>query len=311
MGAAIPGLLMFAVFLACVASMIRDGLWSNAVKFINVMTAALLATSLFEGFAGFLENRISSLSYVWDFVSIWLIFVTLLVLFRLATGAVSQTKVRFKRPVDWAGGGLFACLTGWVMVCFTLASLHTAPLSRSFFDGGFQSGPTAKMLLVGPDRLWLGFTQMVSRNSLAGVLETREFDPKSDFIPKYAARRKQFERFPGVMAKRVPMLNAFRYLRRAVETAKGKGQMLTMAEAKSQALRIEPSRTIDDLTELEDGTVEGPTIWIYGPVANGDGRNFKLFVVFNPNGRLVDAYLAWELHPGSYVKDEASSLRGS
>jgi len=292
---------MFAVFLACVASMIRDGLWSNAVKFINVMTAALLATSLFEGFAGFLENKISSsLGYLWDFVSIWLIFVILLVLFRLATGAVSRTKVRFKRPVDWAGGSLFACLTGWVMVCFTLASLHTAPLTRSFFDGGFQPEPTAKMLFVGPDRLWLGFTQMVSRGSLAGVLETREFDSEADFIPKYAARRKQFERCPGVMAKRAPMLNAFRYLR----------LNMTMDEAKSRALRIEPGRTIKDLTELEDGTLEGPTIWIYGPVANGDGRNFKLFVEFNPNGRLVDAYLAWELHPGNYVKDKASSLRG-
>ena len=109
MGSALLGFAMFAVFLACVASMVRDGLWSNAVKFINVMSAALLATSLYENLARGLENGVnSSLTYVWDFVSIWLLFVIFLVLFRLATGFVSKTKVRFKKPVDWAGGGVFA-----------------------------------------------------------------------------------------------------------------------------------------------------------------------------------------------------------
>jgi hypothetical protein len=92
------------------------------------------------------------------------------------------------------------------MVCFTMVTLHTAPLSRNFLFGGFKSSTSEKMILgLAPDRQWLGFVQKESMGafSQSATPEERErekyvFDPHGEFMPKYATRRANLE---GNLAK--------------------------------------------------------------------------------------------------------------
>ena len=121
-----------------------------------------------------------------------------MVVLRLATDFVSKVKMRFPSIVDTIGGLLLSAWTGWVMVCFLLMTLHTAPLARNFAGEYFQ--PETRMFLdLAPDRQWLGFTQKMSLGSYCrsgtekGVNEKTVFDANAQFMPKYASRRASLE----------------------------------------------------------------------------------------------------------------------
>jgi len=109
---------------------------------------------------------------------------------------VSKFKIKFPKTIELAGNYGFAALTGWVLVCFTTMTLHTAPLAKDFAFGGFKpESPTFFGLY--PDRLWLGFVQKMSYGELSSG---REFDPAGDLMFRYAERRAQFERNNGLTA---------------------------------------------------------------------------------------------------------------
>ena len=108
---------------------------------------------------------------------------------------MSKTRVRFKKPVEQFGRVIAGALTGWVVVCFFLFSLHTAPLGRTSFGGAFQKDPTSSNFFLSPDRLWLGFMQSRSEGPLA-TSPPNPFDPNSEFILKYGERRHRFEDLP-------------------------------------------------------------------------------------------------------------------
>jgi len=200
-------LLLLVVFFAVVAMLVREGLWSNAIMFFNVITAAMLATNYYETLANWIERKDwgRSFTFLLDFLSLWVIFSVVLVVLRLATDKISRVKVRFKLPVEWSGGIFFALWVAWLMVCFTAFSFHTAPLARNFLFGSFQPEPDSKMFFgLAPDRQWLAWMHTMSDyGSLAGNRPegdktTNVFDPNTDFILRYAARRKQYENLPDV-----------------------------------------------------------------------------------------------------------------
>lgn len=198
----------------CVLCLFRQGMWGNAIRLINVVTAALLATNFWEPLARLIE-KISfcrGLTYFWDFLCLWGLFGLFLLIFRLITDRLSRKKVRFHPIADHIGSGFFALWVGWVLVCFTMFTLHTAPLARNFFNGGFD--PEKKMFINGPDRQWLGFVQRVSRGPFCRSLSKNEvsggrygerpddsesekkravFDRNGAFLPKYATRRAKLE----------------------------------------------------------------------------------------------------------------------
>jgi len=205
-------LLMFLIFVACVAVLYTEGMWGNAICLINVTTAALLATNFFEPVAAWLEGMGPTYSYVWDFLALWGLFAVFMTLLRLGTDLLSRVRVRFLKIADRIGSTFFACWVGWVMVCFTMMTLHAAPLARNFLGGAFR--PEQRMFLMGlaPDRRWLGFVQKQSRGAFCRSVgedddldvrpgwktqwtedETRTFDPRSEFMPKYATRRANLE----------------------------------------------------------------------------------------------------------------------
>ncbi|NUQ62884.1 MAG: CvpA family protein [Pirellulales bacterium] len=178
-------LLLFLVLFASMALLYNEGMWSNAVRLVNVVTAGLVAMNFFEPLARALEGMNSTFTYFWDFISLWGIFAVTMVVFRYLTGFASRVKVRFLKIADQIGSVVFALWVGWVLVAFTLTTFHTAPLARNFMFGGFRPGE--KMFLgMAPDQQWLGFTQQVSKGSFSrGVV----FDPNGRFIANYAERR--------------------------------------------------------------------------------------------------------------------------
>jgi hypothetical protein len=186
--------LMFLILFACVAMCYADGLWSNAVRLINVVTAGLLATNFFEPLADWLDGMQPTYTYFWDFLSLWGLFFLIMGVMRLLTDSVSKVKVRFLKIVDRIGSGAFALWIGWVMVCFTLMTLHTAPLSRNFMFEGFQTGNENRMILgLAPDRQWLSFMSRMAQGAFCRS-ELNDFDPNATFLPKYAQRRSNLEK---------------------------------------------------------------------------------------------------------------------
>lgn len=196
---------LVVLFLVCLSMMWNEGMWSNAITTVNTIFAGLLATNYFEPVAHWLEGQLPSYTYLIDFISIWLVFSLSFVLLRAFTDTLSKSRVRFKLPVEQTGRIAFAALTGWIMICFTCATLHTAPLARTAFKGGFIESPQSNVFLgFAPDRMWLGFVQSCSLGALsqadASVAASRAtdqgkrvFDPKGEFILKYGERRNRID----------------------------------------------------------------------------------------------------------------------
>ncbi len=187
-------IVLFVVFFVCVAMMWNEGMWSNALTVINVTFAAMVATNIYEPLADWLNGQAPSYTYLVDYLSLWTIFVVTIGILRYVTDNLSRYRVRFKMPLEHTGRILFAAWTGWVIICFTCFSLHTAPLARSPFRESFQRQPQSNNFMgLAPDRLWLGFMQSRSEGALS-TSEPRVFDPRSEFILKYGARRARLQR---------------------------------------------------------------------------------------------------------------------
>ncbi len=202
-------ILFLLIFTGCLAALYTEGMWGNAIRLINVVTAALLATNYWEPAARWLEGFsefLATCTYFCDFLALWGLFVVFMVVFRLITDTLSRVKVRFLKIADRIGSVVFAVWIGWVMVCFTAMSLHMAPMGRNFFFGGFVPEQRAERFLC-PEMKWLGFMQKQSRGALCRTAKkediqrepawendkTRTFDPRGEFMPKYATRRAKLE----------------------------------------------------------------------------------------------------------------------
>lgn len=187
-------ILLFLIFIGVFASLFTQGLWSNTITLVNVITAGLVATNYFEPVAQFLDRQEPSFTYVWDLFALWILFGVTMVILRSATDYMSKVKVRFFRPLEAAGGYLMAVWVGWIVLCFTTMTLHTAPLARHFLFDAFQRQPDSKMFFgLAPDRVWLAWVHLESRGALSRFRGTAAFDPRGDFILRYSNRRGEFE----------------------------------------------------------------------------------------------------------------------
>ena len=188
------GVIILAV---CVGFLCRDGLWSNAIRLVNVVFAGLLAMNFYEWLATWLTNYGAEFhTYVafWDFLALWTCFIAFMVLFRTVTDAVSKVRVRFLKIVDQAGGAVLSLCIGWIMVGFTLVSLHAAPLAQYPLLGSFQPQSSMFFGMFAPDREWLGFTRYQSSGPYCRAVEQDcSFPP--NFIEKQLERRQHIEKY--------------------------------------------------------------------------------------------------------------------
>jgi len=182
----IIALVLLAILVAVTVMLVREGLWRSLLMFFNVLLAASIATAWYAPLAKLLEGPLASYAHLLDFLSIWLIFCAVLALAREATDRLSPNAVVFSPLVEWIGVGIPAFLTAWVMMAFTAATLHTAPVPRDLV----QPTPEAKIFFLGlsPDRAWLSWVRGSSRSGPFSRPD-QAFDKDADFILRYADKR--------------------------------------------------------------------------------------------------------------------------
>lgn len=199
--------MLILVWFICIAFLWNEGMWSNCLTLVNVLLSALIAMNYWEPLADYLESTSPSMktyTYVWDYLSLWFLFFIGIVVTRVATGLISRSQVRFMPPIEQTGRVISVLLIGWIFVCFTLATLHTAPLARTAVRGTFQEKPMSNNFLgLAPDRMWLGFVQHRSKGALSTNPPT-VFDEKAEFIFKYGERRRKFSEMETVRTPKAP-----------------------------------------------------------------------------------------------------------
>lgn len=184
--------LLGAILFATVAMLINEGLWSNIITLLNVILAALIATSFFEPVADFLESQMPGFTYAVDFIALWLLYTVSMLVLRGMTDSLSRVQVRFPNQANTIGAGVVGLLAGWVLVGFTAMTFHTAPLARDFMPK-----PTEKTFVIAsPDLQWMGFVQQLSRGALS-TSAGNTFDPQRAFVYRYGQRRADFEQHPS------------------------------------------------------------------------------------------------------------------
>lgn len=187
-------ILMLIILGATIAFSVRDGIWTNLIRFFNLLFAALIATNYFESLAQALENYASSFTYLVDFISIWLLFVVSFVVMRVLTDQLSHVRVWFPAIFDKYGGVALSVVLGFTMLSFSVFALHTAPLQPNYW--GMQTPATP----VGAG--WGMFVKMESNGALGC---DNSFGDTGDFYKRYHTRRQNLEQFVGKnKALRVP-----------------------------------------------------------------------------------------------------------
>jgi hypothetical protein len=188
------------IFLVCLLMSLASGLWGNLIMIFNVLLAALIATNYFEPLAGWLDSQMPTYTFLLDFIAMWLIFALAVVILRAITDTLSRVKVRFKKPVELVGGLVCGGIIGWLMICFTLFSLHTSPTGLSIVRIGFLPG--VKMFFgTAPDQQWMRFAREQSNPDNGPLTAGERFDP-GRYMGYYVGRRVEFALQPGLRTKR-------------------------------------------------------------------------------------------------------------
>jgi hypothetical protein len=214
-------ILMGFVFFAAVAMLIREGLWSNLLTLFNVLFSGLLAFSLHGPVTTWLDESLKGeYTYLLDFLVLWAIFSLSMLVLRILTDTLSRVRVRFKKPVESAGGPIAAVIAAWVVLGFTSATFNTVPLAKGFLGNAIvvENEQEVEPSLTRPHLQWLRFvgssimklgdadTVDELKDQLDGISKQKEYTEfcrgcdfiNADlwarvFVVKYQLRREQFE----------------------------------------------------------------------------------------------------------------------
>ncbi len=171
-------ILMILILAVSIAFTVRDGIWTNTIRFFNLLFAAIIATNYFESLADYLEGCAPAYTYLLDFVSIWLLFVVFFVLLRVITDKLSHVRVWFPGIIDkYVGVGLSVVL-GFTMLSFSIFALHTAPLQPGYW--GIKTPATP---------IGAGWGMFVSMESNGALGCDKPFGDTGDFYKRYNQRR--------------------------------------------------------------------------------------------------------------------------
>ncbi len=163
------------IFAGVLGATMRDGLWSNTLRFFNVLFAALVASTLSEPVAGGLRGMVESRSFFFNFLALWLIFWLVCGLLQVSTNKISRVKVKFDPKVNLYGGYAMAFLLAFLFLSFSMYTMHQAPLGKQFLFKGFQSN--SRMFFgTAPDRQWYTFYSYVGGGSMGSGVKTKSFD---------------------------------------------------------------------------------------------------------------------------------------
>jgi uncharacterized membrane protein required for colicin V production len=191
------------VFFATFAMMVREGLWSNTIALICIILSGLAAFGFYQPLTVWVDEMTDgSYTYLLDIVMLWAVYVVAMVVLSGLAAVISKTRMRFKNPIDPVGGPVVALGTAWVLMSFTLATLHTAPLAKDTMGGGLvhsSSEVGSKSALTSPDLWWLRFAERAMSNDVFGSGEPFK---ASAFVTIYAAHRDGFANTEDYLVKR-------------------------------------------------------------------------------------------------------------
>ncbi|MBQ2822915.1 MAG: hypothetical protein IJF17_15190 [Thermoguttaceae bacterium] len=163
------------IFAAVLGAALRDSLWSNTIRFFNVLFGALAASTLGPSIAAMLRGIAPSRAFFFYFLAMWLVFWVVCGLLQVTTNKLSRVKVKFDPKVDLYGGYAAAFLMACVFTSFTMFTLHQAPLAKSFMFKSFNS--SERMILgTAPDRQWYTFYAYVGGGAMGGSQEAKDFE---------------------------------------------------------------------------------------------------------------------------------------
>jgi len=202
-----------AVITWCVAS---EGAWGAALMLVSVVISGLLATSLFEVTAGFLQEHLADSNewqHRWDVIALVGLFSGFVLAFRKITERIMPVHIEVHGLVFDVTRWAASLATGYVTMAFLLTAYHTAPLPPDML--GFTAEPHRRGGPVGqsaPDFKWLGFvhhmTETAFRNGTNGpIFDGPRFSLYSGAEPqilpsfpiRYASRRDRY--YGGTPAK--------------------------------------------------------------------------------------------------------------
>jgi hypothetical protein len=188
-----------AVVLVGVAALVWfHGLWGNFLTLINLVFAALVATVFYEPLTTKVVEQMPSYTYLLDFLILWLVFAVTFGILRLFTDLLAPRRLAFHPQVELIGRSILALLIGYLMMCFTAMSLHTAPIQARPFNGAWQSPTDPSFLGMRPDAQWMNFVRGQSKLGLKG---NTVFDEGGTFVTRHAARREAFEKIDTFRVK--------------------------------------------------------------------------------------------------------------
>jgi uncharacterized membrane protein required for colicin V production len=183
-----------AVLLGSWAMMVREGLWSNSIKLVNIITSGLVAFGFYSPLTIYLDEMTGGSNTYWlDFVIIWALFVVTMVILSELTKRASRTRMRFKNPIDPVGGPLVGLIAAWVLSAFVMATLHASPMPRDAFSGKLVAPAevNSAFALTAPDAGWLKFVDRVAGLDALGPSDKKVFGGQG-FVKIYGDHREQF-----------------------------------------------------------------------------------------------------------------------
>ena len=136
-----------------------------------------------------------------DFAVMWALFLVAMVLCRTFSGLASKTRLRFKNPIDPAGGPIVGIFAAWVLATFTLATLHTSPMPKDAFSGKLVYDVNSASMFTQPDVAWLRFVETMSKEDMLGTNSTDRFTAKA-FVHIYGLHREAFDKSQYFLPKR-------------------------------------------------------------------------------------------------------------
>jgi hypothetical protein len=189
---------------AAIAMTVREGVWSNTITLIGIIFSGLVAFGFYSAIVVYLDEEMTSGQHTYwlDFAIIWALFCVAMIIYRLLTGALSKTKLRFKNPIDPVAGPIIGILAAWVLAAFALATLHVSPMPKDAFGGNLSyTNADSASMITQPDAAWLRFVETMSKPDALGTASTGKFGANG-FVKIYTARREKFDKAPSFIVKR-------------------------------------------------------------------------------------------------------------
>jgi len=179
-------------------ALMSEGLWGAALMFFNALFAALISFNFYEPLAELIVTNLSFAANYADSLSMMLLFIVPLLLFRLATESLAPSLVRFPTPLYHLGRLVFAFGGSVITVAVLLLAYQASPVQKKMLgimDYKYQPFYKARF-----DRDFLAFFQYTTgytfaRNGVgpAGDVEFPArpmlFDPRAEWLMNHQAKR--------------------------------------------------------------------------------------------------------------------------